>query len=69
MIKKVNEMKKTSKILSVLLIAVLLCGMLTGCGGENKVYKIGINQYVQHDALDAATQGFMDKLKESLDDL
>lgn len=66
MIKKVNEMKKTSKILSVLLIAVLLCGMLTGCGGENKVYKIGINQYVQHDALDAATQGFMDKLTELL---
>ncbi len=31
-----------------------------------KVYSIGICQLVQHEALDAATQGFMDKLTELL---
>lgn len=31
-----------------------------------KVYKVGICQLVQHEALDAATQGFMDKLTELL---
>ncbi len=33
---------------------------------EAKVYKVGICQLVQHVALDAATQGFMDKLTELL---
>ncbi len=33
---------------------------------EGKVYKIGICQLVQHIALDAATQGFMDRLTEIL---
>lgn len=31
---------------------------------SGKVYQIGICQLVQHSALDAATQGFQDKLKE-----
>ena len=31
-------------------------------------YKIGICQVVQHPALDAATQGFMDAVKEKLGD-
>lgn len=33
---------------------------------QGKVYKVGICQLVQHEALDAATQGFMDKLTELL---
>ncbi len=33
---------------------------------EAKVYKVGICQLVQHVALDAATQGFMDRLTEIL---
>lgn len=33
---------------------------------ENKQYKIGVCQLVQHEALDAATQGFQDKLTELL---
>lgn len=34
----------------------------------DKTYSIGICQLVQHDALDAATQGFMDVLTEKLGD-
>ena len=33
---------------------------------DGTVYKIGICQLVQHDALDAATQGFKDALTEKL---
>lgn len=33
---------------------------------EAKAYKVGVSQFVQHPALDAATQGFMDKLTELL---
>ena len=35
---------------------------------DGKTYKVGICQLVQHDALDAATKGFMDTLKEELGD-
>ena len=35
---------------------------------DNKTYKIGICQLVQHEALDAATQGFEDYLTEKLGD-
>ena len=36
----------------------------TAEGGTAGSYKVGIVQLVQHEALDAATQGFQDKLKE-----
>lgn len=35
---------------------------------DDAVYTVGICQLVQHDALDAATQGFKDALKEELGD-
>ena len=35
---------------------------------DDKVYTVGICQLVQHDALDAATQGFKDALTEALGD-
>ena len=62
------------KVISLLLIACMLLA-LTACSASDsaktpaqggKVYKIGICQLVQHEALDAATQGFMDKLTELL---
>lgn len=61
-------MKK--KVLSVLLIAAMAASVLTGCGnsGKNKSYNIGICQLVEHPALDAATQGFQDALKDKLGD-
>ncbi|MBQ8803514.1 MAG: ABC transporter substrate-binding protein [Tyzzerella sp.] len=71
-------MKKSmlKKILSLVLVVAML-GCFTGCSddketsggsGDEKVYKIGISQYVQHDALDAATEGFQDALKDKLGD-
>ena len=35
---------------------------------DGKVYNIGICQLVEHEALDAATQGFQDALKDKLGD-
>ena len=35
---------------------------------DGKVYTVGIRQLVQHEALDAATQGFKDALTEALGD-
>ncbi|MCI8852208.1 MAG: ABC transporter substrate-binding protein [Lachnospiraceae bacterium] len=35
---------------------------------EGEVYRVGVAQLVQHEALDAATQGFKDALKEALGD-
>ncbi|MCQ2611600.1 MAG: ABC transporter substrate-binding protein [Treponema sp.] len=52
------------KKLSVLAASIVaICG-LAGCGG-NKTTKIGIIQLVEHPALDANYQGFVDGLKEA----
>ena len=57
------------KVIS-LLLATLMMLTLVSCGDtaadEDKVYEIGICQLVQHEALDAATQGFKDVLTEKL---
>lgn len=48
------------------LLAVLMAGSLfTGCSKKEKVFKIGVNQLVRHEALDASYQGFVDALKEA----
>ena len=62
-------MKKLTRIAAVLLALVLVFA-LTACsgGGGKDTYVVGICQLVQHDALDAATQGFMDGLKAELGD-
>jgi len=62
-------MKKITKILAIVLaLAMVMC--LTACGGSGKAddgkYMVGICQLVTHDALDAATQGFVDALNEAL---
>lgn len=56
-----------------MLCVALTGGMLAGCtsagneeNDENKVYKVGICQLVQHDALDKSTQGIKDALAEKL---
>ena len=43
-----------------------LAGTVTVHAEEQKTYNIGICQLVQHEALDAATQGFEDAVKEGL---
>ena len=62
------------KLLAILVVIL----MLVGCQSEQqqpeepeheeKVFNVGVLQLVKHEALDAATQGFMDALKEKLGD-
>lgn len=47
------------KIVAIILAAVMLLSV-TACAKDNGKYVIGICQLMKHDALDAATQGFMD---------
>lgn len=69
------------KKLAVLMMAMTLAFGLTACGGsesttggtagtetsgDDDVYKIGIVQLVEHEALDAATEGFMQAVKDGL---
>lgn len=75
-------MRKTfKKLLSVALASTMVVG-LAGCGNSTttnggsdstadksgKTYTIGICQLVQHEALDAATDGFKKALKDKLGD-
>lgn len=71
-------MRKTKLILSLLLTTSMVIG-LTACAGKStsestsseasnskKVYHIGICQLVEHEALDAATEGFKEELTQKL---
>lgn len=53
------------RIIIGLLLIVLVGGLLSGCGKKEKVFKIGVNQLVSHEALDASYQGFVDALAEA----
>ena len=55
-------MKKTFAFLTVLLSLGLI---LSGCAEKTQGPKIGVVQLVEHAALDAAYQGFVDGLKEA----
>ena len=47
------------KMISVILCAVMLlsvCGIFTGCGGDDGSYTVGICQLMVHDSLDQATR-------------
>ena len=66
------KMKKRMGLLAMAMAAVMA---MTGCGGntdtaddgaEGKVFHIGIIQQMEHGSLDAATEGFQDKLTELL---
>lgn len=61
-------MKYGRKAAALFLAAVLLCVCLSGCSGSKAKYTVGVCQLTQHPALDAATQGFADTLKEKLGD-
>lgn len=72
------KFKKFSALITVGALAAV--SMLAGCGStggdgsssstadssSGKKYSVGLCQLVQHDALDAATQGFQDELNEKL---
>lgn len=55
------------KLLS-LVLALALVGCAVSAVAEGKTYTVGICQLVTHEALDAATQGFMDELTAQLGD-
>lgn len=64
-------MKKTRKLLALVLALVFICSAFTACGGdggkdENEKFKIGIVQLVEHVALDAATEGFKKAIIDEL---
>lgn len=58
---------KLKKITALLASLALVMGT-TGCGqtAKSDTYTVGVVQLVQHDALDAATQGFVDTLTAKL---
>lgn len=70
--------KIVKRVLATSLAAVMIGGAFAGCSakpeenkGENaqtKTYTVGIAQLVQHEALDAATEGFKAALTEKLGD-
>ena len=65
-----NAKKLISLILAVVMVMAVAVSTVA-CNkteDENKTYTVGICQLVQHDALDAATKGFMDALKAELGD-
>jgi putative ABC transport system substrate-binding protein len=61
-------MKK--RVLTAMLAAAMATGMCTAAvnAEETATYTVGICQLVQHEALDAATQGFKDALTDKLGD-
>ena len=68
-IKGMNEEEPhMKKALSILIALTVVLGLSGIAAAEGTTYHIGICQLVQHVALDAATQGFQDALKEKLGD-
>jgi len=54
------------KLLAILLALVMVVPVLAACNKEDGKYTIGVCQLMTHDALDAATKGFMDAVKADL---
>ena len=62
---------KMKKIVAFLLSVAMCLTLFAACSDSDsgeKTYKVGVLQLVQHEALDAATKGFQDALKEKLGD-
>lgn len=62
---------KPKKSVLVMLLVSALSFSLTACGdggqkdpSAEKIYKVGISQYVTHPALDSATEGFIDAMNK-----
>lgn len=55
------------KFIIALLCITMAGSLLAGCSKnkKEKIYKIGVNQLVRHDALDASYKGFVDALKDA----
>lgn len=58
---------KARKVIAILLTMIMAVSVFAGCGAKDDgKYTIGICQLVQHEALDAATQGFKDAITEKI---
>ncbi len=60
-------MKKLLSLVLVMVLCVGMCAAFASCG-EQADYTVGICQLMKHDALDAATQGFIEGLTKALQD-
>ena len=59
------------KVLSILLVATMIFGAVaafSSCSAKKDTFTVGVCQLVPHEALDAATQGFVDVLKAEFGD-
>jgi putative ABC transport system substrate-binding protein len=56
---------KLKRILVAILLITMVTTVLAGCGTKDKVFKIGVNQFIAHAALDASYQGFIDALADA----
>ena len=54
------------RIIAIVCIVLLLLSMVACSSAKKDKYVVGVCQLVPHDALDAATNGFCDALKEAL---
>ena len=61
-------MKKLFSLLLISLLVISGCSSNGGSSNSSKTYKVGVSQLVQHPALDAATEGFVNTLKEEFGD-
>lgn len=59
-------MKKLTSIILAIVMCVSALGLTSCTAADDGKYTIGICQLVQHPALDAATQGFIDAVKAEL---
>ena len=59
-------MKKIVSVILTLAMCLGICMSFAGCG-ESTDYTVGICQLMEHDALDAATQGFIDALNAKME--
>ena len=59
-------MKKIVSVILTLAMCLGICMSFAGCG-ESTDYTVGICQLMEHDALDVATQGFIDALNAKME--
>ena len=60
-------MKKMISVILTVVMLISVCGIFVGCGGDDGSFTVGICQLMVHDALDQATQGFVDSLSAEME--
>lgn len=63
--KGVFSMKEKRWWILIIFITLAIIGIFKQGGQNKKAFKIGILQFTEHEALDAARQGFIDEIKKS----